>query len=1324
MAMFGALALTAGPAAAQSATSSSVSPSTYSRVGQVLTFTINMNSGGRVVSSVSVTSGIGVAYTCSPANSGGATNFDFTCTGTYVVKATDSSVVESAVVRINSLGVPVDTTVVMVANVTTPTITSVSPNTGSTAGGTVVTISGSGFSDATSVSFGSNPASSFTVNSASSITATAPAGAAGTVDVQVVNAFTFSSPSAADQFTYTSSAVAPTVTQNPANVSVNAGQVATFTAAATGSPTPTVQWQQSTNGGATFTNIAGATSTTLSFTALGSQNGNQFRAVFTNATGSATTTAATLTVSAAPTVTQNPTNQTVNAGGNVSFTAAATGSPAPTVQWQQSTDGGASFTNIAGATSATLSFTALGSQNGNQFRAVFTNSAGSATTTAATLTVNSAPSVTQNPASQTVNAGGNVSFTAAATGSPTPTVQWQQSTDGGATFQNIAGATATTLSFTALGSQNGNQFRAVFTNSAGSATTTAAALTVQTAPVITLQPVDATAAPGQGITVSAAATGNPTPTVAWVFSADNGATFNSLNSAPSFTVVSPTARTILVKGTFTNAAGSATTNTVTLSWVKQDQTISFTSAAPATAVVGGATYAVSATASSGLAVSFAIDPASSSTCSISGATVSFQAAGTCTINANQSGNTTYNAAPQVQQSFTVGQGANVITFPALADTSFTSAPPVPAATASSGLTVTYSSATTSVCTVTSGGSISFVSAGICTIVASQAGNANYVAATPVSQSFNVTPGVNTITFGALPSRALGSGNFTLAATASSGLTVTFSSNTPATCSVSGTTVSLLAVGTCTIAANQAGNGSYQAAPTVTQSFSISKAVTTVSLTSSATTVYFGQPVTLTATVSGVAPTGTVTFSDGATPLGTASLNSGTASFTTSSLASGAHSLTASYSGDASNLASNSSAVAVTVTVRPDPSADPDVRSSVDSQFRTSERFARTQMDNIGGRLDQLHSDGDDRDDLAISLSQPQPRQFNRLPGDSAFATSSGYSYRNNSRPGSPDGLLAAFDPNTALMPQMPGAPMGYAAAASGGSAPGGNALGAAGGPGGRVVHVWASGDVSFGKEQPNGFIETRFTSTGITVGLDGRASDRLKLGVALGFAWDHSRFGINGSNDDATNSSLAFYGSWKVAPRVFLDGIVGMGYGTINTTRWSTTGLLFLDGKRRTSQIFAAMIGTAELHAGRLEVAPYVRVDGIWVHLAPYSETGSPFWALSFLAASEDSFSGSVGTRLRYPLDQDGHWLLTGRAEYRGRLSGDYSQRLGYADLQGSQGTPYLITGQGVTSSSFTGGIGLEARLRTISLRLNYDLSTMAGNNVAQSVSGGVVIKW
>ena len=158
------------------------------------------------------------------------------------------------------------------------------------------------------------------------------------------------------------------------------------------------------------------------------------------------------------------------------------GNPTPSVIWQVSTDGGAIYHDIAWATSTTLTFTTIASHNGYLFRARFTNSVGSATTAIATLTVNpSGPAalvITQHPANLTVTEGQQATFTAAATGNPTPTVIWQVSFDGGAVYHDIGWATSTTLTFTTIASHNGYLFRARFTNSLGSATTAIATLTV------------------------------------------------------------------------------------------------------------------------------------------------------------------------------------------------------------------------------------------------------------------------------------------------------------------------------------------------------------------------------------------------------------------------------------------------------------------------------------------------------------------------------------------------------------------------------------------------------------------------------------------------------------------------------------------------------------------------------------------------------------------------------------------------------------------------------------------------------------------------------
>jgi hypothetical protein len=276
---------------------------------------------------------------------------------------------------------------------------------------------------------------------------------------------------------------------------------------------------------------------------------------------------------------------------------------------------------------------------------------------------------------------------------------------------------------------------------------------------------------------------------------------------------------------------------------KSPQSINFTSTAPAGATVGGSAYTVTATASSGLAVAFSAAGSSVGVCTVSGSTVSFIGSGACTINANQSGNGSYLAAPQVQQSFAVGLTPQTI--------SFTSTPPAGAfaggagytvtATASSGLAVTFtlSAGSAGVCTI-SGASVSFVGGGTCTINANQPGNGSYQAAPQAQQSFTVaaspppkSPQTINFTSTAPAGATVGGSTYTVTATASSGLAVTFSAaaGSAGICTVAGSTVSLVGAGTCTINANQAGNGSYLAAPQKQQSFTISKRSQTISFTS-------------------------------------------------------------------------------------------------------------------------------------------------------------------------------------------------------------------------------------------------------------------------------------------------------------------------------------------------------------------------------------------------------------------------------------------------------------------------------------------------------------
>ena len=191
--------------------------------------------------------------------------------------------------------------------------------------------------------------------------------------------------------TVTPAPVAPAFTTQPADDTVVAPNTASFSVVATGTPSPTLQWQLSIGGGTSFADIAGATASTYTTAAtVAGDSGKKYRVIATNASGTATSNVAALTVNlpVAPSFTTHPSSRSFAAPATATFTVAASGTPVPTLQWQESTDNGVIWANIAGATTAgyTTPATAI-TDNGKQFRAVASNSAGMANSNAAVLTV-------------------------------------------------------------------------------------------------------------------------------------------------------------------------------------------------------------------------------------------------------------------------------------------------------------------------------------------------------------------------------------------------------------------------------------------------------------------------------------------------------------------------------------------------------------------------------------------------------------------------------------------------------------------------------------------------------------------------------------------------------------------------------------------------------------------------------------------------------------------------------------------------------------------------------------------------------------------------
>ena len=266
--------------------------------------------------------------------------------------------------------------------------------------------------------------------------------------------------------------MAPTITAQPANQTVTAGQTATFAVAASGTAPLSYQWQKNAAAisgatSASYTTPATTTATAdrtyvVVVTELGRQRDEQRRDTYRESGAGA------------PSITTQPASVTVTAGQTATFTVVASGTAPLSYQWQKNAAA------ISGATwratrrlrrrrrtadrSSPWWSTTLPERD-EQRRDTYGESG------------RDAPSITTQPASQSVTAGQTATFTVTASGTAPLTYQWQKN---GTAISGGTAASYTTPATTTA--DNGSTFVVVVTNSAGNATSTAATLTVTPIP--------------------------------------------------------------------------------------------------------------------------------------------------------------------------------------------------------------------------------------------------------------------------------------------------------------------------------------------------------------------------------------------------------------------------------------------------------------------------------------------------------------------------------------------------------------------------------------------------------------------------------------------------------------------------------------------------------------------------------------------------------------------------------------------------------------------------------------------------------------------------
>ena len=300
---------------------------------------------------------------------------------------------------------------------------------------------------------------------------------------------------------------APVVTTQPiANQTICAGQSATFTIVASGGVS--YQWMKNGTALSNTGNVSGALTSSLLLTSLSASDAATYTCVVTGACSpTATSNNSVLNINLLPSITTQPTAQTICSSQSTSFTISATGSNL-SYQWQKNNVNISDGVIYSGSTTTTLTITAATSAEAANYTCIVSGSCSpSVTSAAAALIVNSTAAITSNPASDVVCSGQAATFSISTSGSGI-TYQWQKNGVAISNGGTISGATSSTLSISSVVAGDAANYLCIINNAcSGTLNSTSATLTVNSLPTIVTQPSDVTICSSSNVSFNVSATG-------------------------------------------------------------------------------------------------------------------------------------------------------------------------------------------------------------------------------------------------------------------------------------------------------------------------------------------------------------------------------------------------------------------------------------------------------------------------------------------------------------------------------------------------------------------------------------------------------------------------------------------------------------------------------------------------------------------------------------------------------------------------------------------------------------------------------------------------
>jgi outer membrane autotransporter protein len=378
-------------------------------------------------------------------------------------------------------------------------------------------------------------------------------------------------------------------------------------------------------------------------------------------------------------------------------------------------------------------------------------------------------------------------------------------------------------------------------------------------------------------------------------------------------------------------------------------------------------------------------------------------------------------------------------------------------------------------------------------------------------------------------------------------------------------------------------------------------------------------------------------------------------------------------------ASAPATVTITVAARPDPSADSEVLGTLNAQANSARRFVRSQISNFGWRLDQLHDSKSGQgfqNNLRLSFN-------NNGAGDIPVWSDSMNDASDNNRR-SDSFTLSARD--------------FYATTDNGQQSHSGG------------ITVWTSGIVNVGTQKDGGSGNSvDFNTSGISMGADLRLSPRFAFGGGIGYGYDDSDIGNQGSHSRTNAYNFASYASYRPSDFTFIDGLIGYQWLAFDLRRYVTANGNLVKASRKGSQLFGSVSAGFERHFGDMMMSPYGRFDLARAHLDAYTEHGDAIYALHYEQQTIGTTSGSLGLRTNWTLKRDfGTLLPMFRVEYQHDFEGNSTATMQYANA--SAGPLYRTALEGQSRDRMLLGLGLQSYCNS-GLTIGFEYQNLVDNS-------------